>query len=191
MRFHLLRFRTILTVAGCLLLSSSLCMAQGQQANDATPPNVPTIRVETREVSVDTVVTDKQGNYVRDLAMKDFKVWEDNKEQTVTSFYFEDDAASPARAQKQYLVLFFDNSNMDAGDQGRARQAAAQFIDANAGPNRLIAVVDFGGTVHVSQNFTANVERLKQAVATVQGSAVSTNNAPPAVEIASLSTPAG
>jgi VWFA-related protein len=191
MRFHLLQFRTILTVAGCLLLSSSLCMAQGQQANDATPPNVPTIRVETREVSVDTVVTDKQGNYVRDLAMKDFKVWEDNKEQTVTSFYFEDDAASPARAQKQYLVLFFDNSNMDAGDQGRARQAAAQFIDANAGPNRLIAVVDFGGTVHVSQNFTANVERLKQAVATVQGSAVSTNNAPPAVEIASLSTPAG
>src|SRR5580704_11066126 len=191
MRFHGLKLSlTVVLLLVAVWLPGRNAQAQ-QQTADAAPPNVPTIKVETRVVLVDTVVTDKQGNYLRDLTMKDFKVWEDNKEQVITSFSFEDDAASPARAQKQYLVLFFDNSNMDAGDQGRARQAAAQFIDANAGPNRLIAVVDFGGTVHVSQNFTANVERLKQAVATVQGSAVSTNNAPPAVEIASLSTPAG
>ena len=41
----------------------------------------------------------------------------------------------------------FDNSTMDTGDQMRAREAAAKFIDANAAPNRLIAVVDFGGTI--------------------------------------------
>ena len=37
---------------------------------------------------VDTVVTDKKGNYVRDLTVKDFKVWEDNKEQPIKNFSF-------------------------------------------------------------------------------------------------------
>ncbi len=174
-----------------MLATASLFSAAAaqQQSAEAAAPAVPTIKVETREVLVDTVVTDKHGNYVRDLAMRDFKVWEDDKEQTITSFSFEDDAASPTRAQKQYLVLFFDNSTLDASDQARARKAAADFIDANAGPNRLIAVVDFGGTVHVSQNFTADVERLKQVVATVKGSAVAPN-APPPVQVASLGMPA-
>lgn len=189
MRFRGLTFFLLVMAAVAVLFSAPVALAQ-QPTPDAATPTVPTIKVESRVVLVDTVVTDKQGNYLRDLTMKDFKVWEDNKEQVITSFSFEDDAASPTRAQKQYLVLFFDNSTMDAGDQARARQAAAQFIDANAGPNRLIAVVDFGGTVHVSQNFTADVERLKQVVATVKGSAVSPNAAPP-VQIASLATPAG
>jgi hypothetical protein len=68
-----------------------------------------------------------------------------------------------------------------------ARQAAAKFIDANASPNRLIAIVDFGGTVRVAQNFTADAARLKQVVAGLKTSAVSPN-APP-VEVASLSSP--
>jgi VWFA-related protein len=188
MRFHGLKLSlTVVLLLVAVWLPGRNAQAQ-QQTAGAAPPNVPTIKVETRVVLVDTVVTDKQGNYLRDLTMKDFKVWEDNKEQTITSFSFEDDAASPTRAQKQYLVLFFDNSTMDAGDQGRARKAAAQFIDANAGPNRLIAVIDFGGTVHVSQNFTADVERLKQVVATVKGSSVSPNSPPP-VQIASLGMP--
>jgi VWFA-related protein len=187
MRFHGLRFRAMVMAAVSALFAVGVAQGQ-QQTADAAAPSTPTIKVETREVPVDTVVTDKQGNYVRDLTMKDFKVWEDNKEQTITSFYFEDDPASPTRTQKQYLVLFFDNSTVDAADQGRARKAAAQFIDANAGPNRLIAVIDFGGTVHVSQNFTADVERLKQVVATVHGSSV-TPNSPPPVQIASLGAP--
>lgn len=188
MRFHGLKLSlAVILVVVAVWLPARNAQAQ-QQTADAVPPNVPTIKVETRVVLVDTVVTDKQGNYLRDLTMKDFKVWEDNKEQTITSFSFEDDAASPTRAQKQYLVLFFDNSTMDAGDQARARKAAAQFIDSNAGPNRLIAVIDFGGTVHVSQNFTADVERLKQVVATVKGSSVAPNSPPP-VQIASLGMP--
>ena len=55
------------------------------------------IRTESRVVLVDAVVTDKKGKYVRDLKQKDFRVWEDNKEQTITSFTFEADAASLPR----------------------------------------------------------------------------------------------
>src|SRR5579864_841447 len=161
-------------------------VAQAQQPATEAPAGDTTIRKETRLVLVDTVVTDKKGTYIRDLAAKDFKVWEDNKEQPIKSFSFEEDTASPDKAQKRYLVLFFDNSTMDTGDQLRARQAAAKFIDANAAPDRLIAVVDFGGTIHIAQNFTADASRLKQVVAGLKTSSVAPNAAP--VQVASLGT---
>jgi VWFA-related protein len=158
-------------------------VAQAQQA--AAPAGSQTvIRTETRLVLVDTVVTDKKGAYIHDLVLKDFRVWEDNKEQSIKSFSFEADPASPSGSQKRYLVLFFDNSTMNPGDQIRARQAAARFIDNNAGPNRLMAIVNFGGSVQIAQNFTADAERLKQVVSGVKSSAVSPN-----AEVASIGTP--
>jgi len=133
------------------------------------------LRSETKLVLVDTVVTDKKGNYVHDLEAKDFKVWEDNKEQTIKSFSFEAGTASPSNPQKHYLVLFFDNSTMDFGAQGRARQAAAKFIDTNGGPNRLMAIVNFGGSLQIAQNFTEDTQRLKNVVSGVKFSAVAPN----------------
>src|SRR5690348_13202767 len=89
--------------------------AQDQAAAPAQPGVV--IKKESRLVLVDAVVTDKKGNYVRDLAQKDFKVYEDNKEQQVASFSTGADMAQQANAQKHYLILFFDNSSMAAPDQ--------------------------------------------------------------------------
>src|ERR1039457_6503071 len=61
--------------------------ASGQSAPAASDPlaqvSTPVIKAESRLVLVDTIVTDKHGNYVRDLTQKDFKVFEDDKEQTV------------------------------------------------------------------------------------------------------------
>ena len=160
----------------CMFLApgSGPRIAHAQQPA-ASDPQV--IRVETRLVLVDTVVTDRKGNYVRDLEQKDFKVWEDGKEQPITSFSFEESTGS-ATAQPRYMVLLFDNSTMEFGDQAKARDAAAKFIDANAGPGRLIALADFGGTVRISQNFTADAQRLKQVVMGIKGSVVSPNGSP-------------
>ena len=133
------------------------------------------IRTETKLVLVDTVVTDKKGNYIHDLEAKDFKVWEDNKEQTVKSFSFEAGSASPSNPQKHYLVLFFDNSTMDVGSQVRAREAASKFIDTNGGPNRLMAIVNFGGALQIAQNFTEDTQRLKNVVNGVKFSNVAPN----------------
>lgn len=162
--------------------------ALAQQPSEVSASETAVIKAQTRLVLVDTVVTDKKGNYIRDLTEKDFKVWEDNKEQAITSFSFEDESASPANSSRRYLVLFFDNSTMDAGDQARAREAAAKFIDANAAPNHLMAIVDFGGTVQIAQNFTADADRLKQVVSGVKMSAVSPNAQTP-VQMASLGAP--
>src|SRR5580698_784411 len=178
--------RTILITGTICICQVALfaAMARAQQpAAQAPASDAATIHAETRLVLVDTVVTDKKGNYVRDLTVKDFKVWEDNKEQAIKSFSFQEGTAS-GKEQKQYLVLLFDNSTMDAGDQIRAREAAGKFIDANAAPNRLIAVVDFGGTIRIAQNFTADAARLKQVVAGTKTASVSPNAAP--VEVASL-----
>ena len=175
-------------VGSWMVLSTPASIAQ--QPAEVPASETPLIKAQTRLVLVDTVVTDKKGNYIRDLAAKDFKVWEDNKEQAITSFSFEEETGSPATSPKRYLVLFFDNSTMDASDQVRARQAAAKFIDANSGPNHLMAIVDFGGSVQIAQNFTTDADRLKQVVSGLKTSAVSPNAPPPLpVQVASLGTP--
>ena len=146
------------------LLLTAYGVAQQAKPEAADPNNV--IRVETNVVLVDAVVTDRKGNYVHDLQQKDFKVYEDNKEQPIQSFSFEADPASPLAKQPQpYLVLFFDNSTMNFGDQVQARKAATRFIDANAGPNRQMAIVNYNGSLQIAQNFTSDAERLKSIVA--------------------------
>jgi VWFA-related protein len=161
-------------------------IAQAQSTPPATDDSA-TIHAESRLVLVDTVVTDKKGNYIRDLVQKDFKVWEDGKEQSITSFSFEESTGS-TNAKPRYMVLFFDNSTMDMGDQAQARIAATKFIDANAAPDRLIAIAEFGGTVRITQDFTADASRLKQVVSGIKRSAVAANAQPP-VMVASLASP--
>jgi VWFA-related protein len=145
----------------------------GRTHDSAKDDSAPVIKSEVRAVLVDSVVTDKKGNYIRDLTAKDFRVWEDNKEQRITSFSMGDDPAAPDYSQKKYMVLFFDTSTRDFLNQVVVRQAAAQFIDANVAPNRQMAVVDFGSALRVAQNFTSDADRLKKAVADLSDSSQS------------------
>jgi len=119
------------------------------------------IRTETRVVLVDTIVTDKQGEYVHNLAAKDFRVWEDNKEQKILSVALEKGAAA-AGSRQRYLVLFF--AGMDASDRIAARQAVSGFVDAYAQENRLMSVVSYNGGLRIGQNFTDDSSKLKAAV---------------------------
>lgn len=142
------------------------------------------IRTETKLVLVDAIVTDKKGAYIKDLTKKEFKVFEDNKEQEIKSFSFEADPNSPGANRPRYLVLFFDNSSMSAAGPGfaasyqmEARNAAMKFIDSNVAPNRLMSVVNYGGSLEVTQNFTDNADRLKAAVQGIRTSAVTTSTA--------------
>src|SRR5437016_8962213 len=136
--------------AGAACAVPALLRAQEQPAPPAQPQAVSpaeqqpavVIKKESKLVLVDSVVTDKKGNYIRDLTQNDFKVLEDNKEQPVSTFSTGADAATEANGQRRYLILFFDNSTMAAPDQIQARSAATKFIAANAGPDRLKTVVD-------------------------------------------------
>jgi VWFA-related protein len=157
--------------------------SQSPQQNSTEPPQSSVvIRKESRLVLVDTVVTGKKGEYIRDLKQSDFKVFEDNKEQTISSFSTGSDPAIQASGQKRYLILFFDNSTMQMPDQIQARNAANQFIAANSDGEHLMAVVDFGGALRIVQNFTANADLLKSAVAGVKSSSVNPNANVPDVQ---------
>src|SRR5260370_36014584 len=79
--------------AGLVSRVPALWLGQGQRA--PPPPQaaataeqqpVVVIKKESKLVLVDSVVTDKKGNYIRDLTQNDFKVFEDNKEQAVSTF---------------------------------------------------------------------------------------------------------
>src|SRR5579864_1669588 len=182
-------FLTAFAALGLSALAQPLA-AQGSPQESAPPaPAAPAasapaeqqpgviIKKESRLVLVDAVVTDKKGNYVRDLTEKDFKVFEDNKEQPVASFSSGTDGAIQAKgnAQRRYLILFFDNSSMAAPDQIQARGAAAKFVEANAAPDRMMAVVDFGGALRIVQNFTANADMLQAAIKGVKYSSIDSN----------------
>jgi VWFA-related protein len=169
-------------------------LPEDPQSSQQTPPTAPgIIKAQTNLVLVDAIATDKKGNYVRDLDLKDFRVYEDNKEQKIVSFSRMSEVQGPtAPDQKRYLVLLFDNSTMNPTDQTRARQAASQFIDKTATPDRLLAVADFGGTLKIAQNFTADTARLKAVVSGIKYSAVNPNDRSTAggqVEIASAGAP--
>src|SRR5712692_6265936 len=84
----------------------------------------------------------------------------------------------PTIKKESRLVLFFDNSSMALPDQISARGAAAKFIESNAAPDHLMAVVEFTGAIRVLQNFTANAELLQAAAKGVKTSFVASNSDP-------------
>ncbi len=79
----------ISTLGAMLLLAAGFAQAQAPAPAPAPVDSGVVIQTETRVVLVDAIVTDKKGEYLRNLTAKDFKVWEDNKEQSIKSFSFE------------------------------------------------------------------------------------------------------
>src|SRR5437867_11875468 len=79
-------------LAALLAFLTGTALSGGQnppnQANQPPPPppQGPTFRVRVDYVEVDIVVTDRQGNLVRDLKKEDFQVLEDGKAQTISAF---------------------------------------------------------------------------------------------------------
>jgi VWFA-related protein len=154
-----------------LLAALGVCSAlMAQTAGQGKQAPVP-FRAEARLVVVDAVVTDKKGASVHGLAAKDFHIFEDGKEQSVAGFSSQTGPATPVAtpviSRRRYFVLFFDDKSLGMADQGWVRQAALKFIAENAGPDRLIAVMENewpNPALRVKQAFTADVARLQEVV---------------------------
>ena len=172
----------ILIPALFAILGARLLLTRAQSGGTPGAPNqAPVtasqiIRTEANLVLVDLVATDKKGQYVKDLGPKDFQVFEDKKLQEIKSFSPPGEARGPqGPAQPHYIVLFFDDSTMSIDDQTWARKAATQFVEKNAAPERLMAVVEFGGMTRVTQNFTSDANKLTHAASALGFSVLSTN----------------
>src|SRR3984885_11570385 len=123
------KFQLMLCAAMLLPTAPSIARAQ-QGATPSSPAGVqppaasasgPVLRAESSVVRVDVIVTDKKGNYIHDLSSKDFHVFDNNQEQKVVNFSYGSSTTSTGAPERRYLVLFFDDSTMEMGDQVRAR----------------------------------------------------------------------
>ncbi len=192
-RHHwLLTLGILITLGGLGMDSATAPAAPAGGQNPSTPvtENGPVmIKTESNLVLVDVIATDKKGNYVNDLEKKDFHVFEDNAEQPIASFSHETENQPGVPGHPHYMVLFFDDSTMNANLQQYARQQAVKFVESTASPNRLMAVVDFGGSLQIAQNFTADGELLKRAVSTIKFSSVNPNAGGGGVQLAAMGVP--
>jgi VWFA-related protein len=135
----------------------------------------PIIRSEARVVLVDAVAMDKKGKFARDLAEKDFRIWEDGKEQKISAFSLESSGVSSERPSKHYIAMFFDTSNANQAGQMAARQEGIRFVDGFASPDRYMAVISYNlnGGIRVVQNFTTDRDLLRKALTLVPASSSS------------------
>jgi len=142
------------------ILSLSAFAQKGNDAKGGSASQA-VIRTEARLVLVDAIVRDKKGKIVADLDAGDFRLWEDGKEQPITSLSLEK-AGAPDQSEAQHLLFLFDRVGFQDRDLA-VRQAVANFAGAYASPNRYMAVVDFDAKLRIAQNLTAITERVQRA----------------------------
>ena len=152
------------------------------------PPQTPapqlTFRAEGNYIEVDAIVTDAQGNFVRDLTVNDFEVSEEKKAQAIDVFTLVDipleradaplyrknpiepDVATNERENDGRLyVIVLDGNHVPPTDTILVKNVAKQFIQQNVGANDQAAVVLIQtGTSNDNQEFTSDKIALMRSV---------------------------
>jgi len=146
------------------------------------------IRVTSDLVLTNVVVRDRQGNLVRGLSQDAFSIYEDGKQQRISSFDFENvdqlatagtagptvsGTAAPLKIigskelvnkeelkNHRLIVLFFDFSAMEPDDIDRAVSAAQKYVDRQMSPADLVAVISLASSMRVDQDFTNDKTQL-------------------------------
>lgn len=115
-------------------------------------------RAGAREVLVDVEVTDKKGNFRRDLAQQDFRILEDGREQKISSFEIEGKGV-PGSSGKRFIALVFDS------ERPGLREEVARFVDLSSAPGLYMAVFSrLDGRMRLQQAFTSDAGRIKAAL---------------------------
>ncbi|HKW00244.1 MAG TPA: VWA domain-containing protein [Vicinamibacterales bacterium] len=134
--------------------------AQQKPPAPQTPAPQLTFRAEGNYIEVDTIVTDAQGNFVRDLTVNDFELSEEKKPQAIDLFTLVDipleradaplyrknpiapDVATNQRENDGRLyVIVLDANHVPATDTILVKNVAKEFIQQNVGANDQAAVV--------------------------------------------------
>ena len=170
--------------------------AQSPGQVSSTPQGGFMLKANAELVLTNVVARDaKTGELVKDLKQSDFKIYENGKEQQISTFDFESvDMAKPlneatvsglaagptgskavvvAKPEElrnhRLIVMFFDLTSMQPEDLERSVEAAQTFLKTKMQPADLIALVSLGDTLTVDQDFTADKNALINEVGAYNG----------------------
>lgn len=115
------------------------------------------IRIETEEVSLNVRVVDRNNRPINGLRQSEFKIYEDNVPQEITSF-------TTAEVPTNY-ALVIDNSGSLRGQLDKVIEAGKIIIDTNR-PDDETSVIRFVSSdkIEITQDFTPNKTDLNDAL---------------------------
>lgn len=117
------------------------------------------IRKQVEEVVVHATVLDRDQRMVTTLDRNAFKVFEDGKEQRITSFRHEDIPVA--------MGIVIDNSGSMREKRDRVNRAALNLVRAS-NPQDQVFVVNFNDEYFLDQDFTADIGKLKEALEKIE-----------------------
>jgi len=164
----------------------------------ATQIPAPTIRVSTRLVLVDAVVTDKKGQPVTGLKPEDFVIEEKGKAQKIAFFTQAGEPGSQAAPAQlapgiysnkpEYrspggplAVLLLDAVNTPFRDQAYARLQMLKYVEQQYKPGQRMAVFALANGLRMLQDFTSDSQVLHTALQMYQPREQVTNAASPPI----------
>jgi VWFA-related protein len=137
-----------------VVFSTALALSLAQQ------PQQP-IRVQVNEVVVPVTVTNEQGKFVSDLDQKDFKIFDQGKEQTIRYFNRE-------RNQRVVVGFLVDLSNQSRGQWKSLQEATIELVlNLLPGDKKYAGyLIGYGNEAELMVNTTSDpdpiVERLRK-----------------------------
>jgi Ca-activated chloride channel homolog len=137
-----------------------------QRRRDATPPEViddgDVLKIDTDLVLVDVTVTDAEGKPVRGLRPEDFKLYEDGDERPVAFLNVERHGG----AERPVAVVFAVDisGSMTPEEMARLQTAMRAFSDKLSNRPASFALMSFGMSARILQNFTSDPRKLDRAL---------------------------
>jgi len=157
--FRILYLSAALLFSSCITAHSQSLPQQASPRHAAGPS---TISVTTELVVLPVSVTDANGNVISGLSQPDFRVYEDKRLQTITSFQHEDTPVT--------VGLIVDHSR-SMGPKLPGVAAAVYAFAQSSNPQDEMFVVDFNDSVSVEppgeHPFTNDARILERAVSAV------------------------
>ncbi|MEM7052679.1 MAG: VWA domain-containing protein [Acidobacteriota bacterium] len=133
--------------------------------------------VDVRVINVEVMVTDKDGAPVTGLTRDDFEVLEDGEPVELTNFLAIEQRQARDREEAELLggptepatrnlqlVVFVDENNLDPRNRNLLFDKLKELLDGSWGAEDQAMLVALGDTLRVSEPFTGDAERLRQAI---------------------------
>jgi VWFA-related protein len=149
--------------ASLLLLQATVISptaGPGQAQSKKKPDRDDIIKLESDLVTVDATVTDKDGNYIRDLKADDFAVYEDGVLQKL-DFFGTDEKADLTRPLAAVFALDISGS-IQPQEIVKQRDAAESFVRL-VRPESVFAVLAFNYQIRVLQDFTSDPAKISRS----------------------------